>query len=146
MKLLASILVMLFLAVGARSQQNIGNRDRDIPLLNAGTKVLPIKLSKQWFEGDTIYVITFRKSRRNTTDHMGSQGFFKPELKEFGHALKATLAIDSTKEVIFSNGTMIVRNEGSRKRYMECTFSSGAGTFRAKDKDVQKLVSVIERQ
>jgi hypothetical protein len=143
--LAVSMLISLFLTVNASSQQSKGKHDVDITLLNAGTSRWPIKLTKRWFEGDTIYIITFRDARHNTTGKASSQGFFKFELKEFGRALNTTLTIDSTQEVMFRDGTMIVANGASGKRYIECTFSSRTGTFRANDGDVQKLISVINK-
>jgi hypothetical protein len=140
-----SLLISLLLTVSASGQQHIG-KHLDITLLNAGTSTWPIKLTKEWFEGDTIYVITFRDARHNNTGKTGSQGFYKFELKEFGRALNATLTIDSTQEVRFGNGTMNVGKGTFHMRYIECTFSSRTGTFLAMDRDVKKLLYVINKQ
>jgi len=140
-----SILISLLLTISASGQQYTG-KHVDITLLNAGTSTWPVKLTKGWFEGDTIYVITFRDARHNTTGKTGSQGFYKFELKEFGHALNTTLTIDSTQEVRFGNGTMNVGKGTFGIRYIECTFSYRTGTFRARDADVKKLIYVINKQ
>jgi hypothetical protein len=140
-----SLLISLLLTVSSSGQQNTG-KHFDIALLNAGTSTWPIKLTKGWFEGDTIYVISFRDARHNTTGKTGSQGFYKFELKEFGHALNTALTIDSTQEVRFWNGTMNVGKGTFGMRYIECTFSSRTGTFRAKDGDVKKLIYAINKQ
>jgi hypothetical protein len=140
-----SLLISLLLTLNSSGQQHMG-KHIDITLSNAGTSTWPIKLTKEWLEGDTIYVFTFRDVRCNTTGKTSSQGFYKFELKEFGHALDMALAIDSTQEVRFSNGTMNLGKATHGMKYIECTFSSRTGTFRARDGDVKKLIRVINKQ
>jgi hypothetical protein len=139
------LLISLSLTVSSSGQQNTG-KHVDITLLNAGTSTWPIRLTKGWFEGDTIYVITFRDARYSTTGKTSSQGFYKLELKGFSKALDTALTIDSTQEVKFENGTMKVGKGSFGMRYIECNFSSRTGTFRARDGDVKKLIDVINKQ
>src|SRR5581483_2452863 len=98
----SAILFSLFsilLVIRCKAQQNPGEHPK-ILLLNAGTSTWPVKLTKQWFEGDTLYALTFRdaksKSFRTT-----EQGFLKFEFKGFGKALQIALSADSGSEVKF---------------------------------------------
>ena len=139
------LLFSLLLTVNASGQEQKG-KQLDITLLNAGTPTWPLKLTRGSFEGDTIYFFTFRDTGYNITGKTGSQGFYKFELKEFGKALNTTLTIDSTQEVTFWLGTMNVSKGTLGMRYLKCKFSSGTGTFRAREVDVKKLVTVINKQ
>ena len=113
--------------------------------MRAGTAASPVMLTKRWFEGDTIYILTFRNSRLDSNGETKSHGFFKSELKRFGRALEIALKTDSTQEVRMKNVTIIFRNVASGKKYIECKFSSTDSLF-VREEDVQKLLNVIKRQ
>lgn len=140
------IVLSVLVSVSATGQQKTGNHDVEFTLLNVGTPSSPIKVSKRWFEEDTIYIITFLDAKRETKGKTVSQGFFKSGLKQFGHALNATLTIDSTQEVRYGKWNIIRKKRVSRQWYNECTFSSSTGILLVSDGDVQALVHVIKEQ
>ena len=121
-------------------------KDIEIPILTAGTAKWPIKLTKQWFEDDTIYNLTFRDAGPNSTDKISTQGFFIFELKAFGEALQTALSIDSGYEIHFKDGT--IEKTGSEPNYRQILirFASGTGSFITTKTNAIKLIHAIRKE
>jgi hypothetical protein len=137
-------LTSVLLVASAKGQQNPTEHPK-ILLLNGGTSTWPIKLTKEWFEGDTMFTLTFRNAKFksfNTTE----QGFFKFELKTFGKALEMALSIDSSSEVKFSEGVIAIVPAETGKKVVECHFATGTGIFRAKESDVKMIIYAIRKE
>lgn len=130
-------------AVTCIAQSHITKHSK-IVLLSIGYSAWPIKLSKQWFEGDTIYLLTFRNAefkRFRSTE----QGFFKFGLKTFGKALQTVLSVDSGSEVNFSDG--VIKTSGKAgKRNIDCHFATGTGLFRMNESQVKLLIDAIRKE
>lgn len=137
-------LVSVLLVICGKGQQNLTEHPK-ILLLNTGTSTWPIKLTKQWFEGDTAYTLTFRnaefKSFKTT-----EQAFFKFEFKRFGKALQMALTIDSSSEVKFTEGVITIIPGKTGKKQVECHFATGTGIFRANESDVKMIIYAIRRE
>jgi hypothetical protein len=121
-------------------------KDIEIPVLNAGTAKWPIKLTKQWFEEDTMYNLTFHDAGPNSTGKISRQGLFIFELKAFGEALQTALSIDSGCEIHFKDGT--IEKTGSESNYGQILirFASGTGSFITTEAIAIKLIHAIRKE
>jgi hypothetical protein len=137
--------LLLSLAISGVGQLN-KVKDIEIPVLNAGTAKWPIKLTKQWFEDDTIYNLTFRDAGRNSTGKISRQGFFIFELKAFGEALQTALSMDSGYEIHFKDGTIEKTRSDSNYRQILIRFSSGTGSFITTETNAIKLIHAIREE
>jgi hypothetical protein len=138
-----AILMALFSVYCQAQQKRIEHPE--ILLLDIGTSKWPIKLTKHWFEDDTVYTLTFRNAKSKsfqTTD----QGFFKPEFKKFAKALQMALSIDSCSEVEFSEGVIAIMPGKIGKREIECHFANGNWIFRANETIVKKIICAIRKE
>ncbi len=137
-------LVLIVLVISGKGQQNSASHP-EILLLHTGTSTWPVKLTKQWFEGDTAYTLRFRNAKFKS--FQGSeQGFFKPEFKVFGKALQTALSIDSSSEVRFSEGVITIIPGKTGKKQIECHFATGTGIFRANESAVKKIIYAIRKE
>ncbi len=134
----------VLLVVAAKGQQN-PTEHPEILLLNAGTSSWPVKLTKQWFEGDTAYTLRFRNAKFKSFQS-SEQGFFKPEFKVFGKALQTSLSIDSSSEVRFSEGVITIIPGKTGKKQIECHFATGTGIFRSDESDVKMIINAIRKE
>jgi hypothetical protein len=137
--------LLLSLAISGVGQLN-KVKDIEIPVLNAGTAKWPIKLTKQWFEDDTIYNLTFRDAGRNSTGKISRQGFFIFELKAFGEALQTALSMDSGYEIHFKVGTIEKTGSDTNYRQMLIRFASGTGSFISTETNAIKLIRAIRKE
>jgi len=137
--------VFLSFAIKGIGQQH-KVKEIDIPILNVGTAKWPIKLTKQWFEGDTIYNLTFRETKHNSTGKISTQGFFIFELKAFGEALQTALKIDSGSEIHFKNGTIEIMESESSFRRILVRFTTGTGSFVTTEINAAKLIYAIKKE
>jgi hypothetical protein len=135
----------LSLSISGFGQQNKVN-DTEIPILTVDTDKWPIKLTKQPFEGDTIYNLTFRDAGHTYTGKISTQGFFIFELKAFGDALQTALRIDSGYEVHFKDGT--IEKTGSKSNYghILIRFATGTGSFITTAANAVKLIYAIKKE
>lgn len=135
----------LSLSVSSIGQQH-KVKDIEIPILTVGTANWPIKLTKQSFEGDTIYNLTFRDAGLTSAGKLSRQGFFIFELRAFGGALQAALPIDSGYEVHFKDGT--IEKTGSQSKYERILvkFATGTGSFIISEANALKLIYAIKRE
>jgi hypothetical protein len=137
--------VFLSLAIKGIGQQH-KVKDIEIPILNAGTAKWPIKLTKQCFEGDTIYNLTFRDAKHNSTGKISTQGFFIFELNAFGEALQTALKIDSGYEIHFKDGTIEKMESESNFRRIIVRFATGTGSFITTETNARKLIYAIKKE
>ena len=121
-------------------------KDIEIPILTEGTAKWPIKLTKQLFEDDTIYNLTFRDAGPNSTGKISTQGFFIFELKAFGDALQTALSIDSEYEIHFKDGTIEKTGSESKHRQIFIRFASGTGSFITTEIAAMKLIHAIRKE
>lgn len=134
-------LVSVLLVICGKGQQKPTEHPK-ILLLNTGS-TWPIKLTKQWFEGDTVYTLTFRNAKFKSFK-ITEQGFFKFEFKSFGKALQMAMSIDSSSEVKFSEGVISTIPGETGKKQVECHFATG--TFRANESDVRMIIYAIRKE
>ncbi len=137
--------LLLLLAISGVGQLN-KVKDIEIPVLKAGTAKWPIKLTKQWFEDDTMYNLTFRDAGPNSTGKISRQGFFIFELKAFGEALRTALSIDSGYEIHFKDGTIEKTRSDSNYRQILIRFSLGTGSFITTETNAIKLIHAIRKE
>ncbi len=137
-------LVSVLLVISSEGQQNLTENPK-ILLLNTGTSTWPIKITKQWFEGDTAYTLTFRNAKFKSFK-VTEQGFFKFEFKRFGKALQTALSIDSASEVKFSEGVITIIPGKTSKKQIECLFTAGTGIFRANESYVKMIIYAIRKE
>jgi hypothetical protein len=121
-------------------------KDIEIPILNAGTAKWPIKLTKQWFEDDTIYNLTFRDAGHDSAGKISTKGFFIFELRAFGEALQTALSIDSGSEVHFKDGTIEKTGRESNYRHILVRFTTGTGSFVTTETNAIKLIYAIKKE
>jgi hypothetical protein len=142
--------VLLFWVFAALSSKGIGQdhqgKDIEIPLLNAGTVNWPIKLTKQAFEGDTIYNLTFRDALHNPAGQESKQGLYIFELKAFGKALETALSMGPGYEIRFSEGVIQIRRSGSGSRRIRIKFAAGTGSFVTTPTNATNLIYTIEKE
>ena len=137
--------LLLSLAITGIGQQH-KVKDIEIPILNLGTAKWPIKLTKQCFEGDTIYNLTFRDAKHNSAGKMSTQGFFIFELKAFEEALHTALSIDSGYEIQFKDGTIEIIESNPNYRRILVRFTTGTGSFITSEGNALKLIDAIKRE
>jgi hypothetical protein len=143
MKLAISFsMLLVFLVTYGKDQQNPTEHPK-VLLLNAGNSAWPVKLTKQWFEGDTIYMLTFRNARFKSFK-IANQGFFKFEFKEFGNALQTALFIDTSSSVKFSEGIIKIIPGKTRNNKVRCHFPTGI--FLANESDIKMIISAIRKE
>lgn len=121
-------------------------KDIEVPILNAGTVKWPIKLTKQRFEGDTIYNLTFRDAGPRSAGKISTQGFFIFELKTFGEALQTALSTDSGYEIHFKDGTIEKTGGESNYRHILVRFATGTGSIITTEADAIKLINAIKKE
>lgn len=135
-------LSFLFTFEGIGQQTKVN--DIEVPILKVGTVKWPCKLTKQRFEGDTIYNLTFRDAKNNYAGKISTQGFFIFELKAFGEALQTALSVDSGYDVHFKDGTIKTMGSESNHRRILIRFTTGAGNFITTERNAIKLISAIK--
>lgn len=135
----------LALAISSIGQQH-KVKDIEIPILAAGTAKWPIKLMKQYFEGDTIYNLTFRDAGHNSAGKISTQEFFIFELKAFGEALQTALSIDSGSEIHFKDGTIEKTGDKPNYRHILVRFTTGTGSFMTTEANAAKLIYAIKNE
>lgn len=133
------------LPISGIGQQYKAN-DTEIPILTVGAAKWLIKLTKQTFEGDTVYNVIFRNAGHNSTGKISTQGFFIFELKAFGDALQSALSTDSGYEVHFKDGTIKKMGSGSIYGHILVRFSTGMGSFIINQANAMKLISAIKKE
>jgi hypothetical protein len=121
-------------------------KDIEIPILNLGTAKWPLKLTKQSFEGDTIYNLTFRDAKHNSAGKISTQGFFLFELKAFEEALQTALSIDSGHEIHFKEGAIEIMESKSNYRCILVRFRTGTGSFITTEGNAIELIYTINRE
>jgi hypothetical protein len=139
------LLALLSLAISGIAQQR-NDRDTEIPILNVGTGKWQIKLTKQWFEGDTLYYLTLRPVKSNSAGKISTKGFFIFELRAFGEALRTALTLDSGYEIHFIDGTMEIQESASNSRNILVRFATGARSFIISDTNAVKLIHAIKKE
>lgn len=140
--LLCLSLSFTFKGIGQQTKVN----DIEVPILNVGTVKWPCKLTKQRFEGDTIYNLTFRDAKNNYASKLSTQGFFIFELKAFGEALQTALSVDSGYDVHFKDGTIETMGSESNHRRILVRFTTGTGSFITTERNAIKLIYAIKRE
>ncbi|HLY71411.1 MAG TPA: hypothetical protein VKR53_16870 [Puia sp.] len=137
-------LLSVLLVTSGKGQQDPTEHPK-ILLLNAGNPTWPVKLTKQWFEGDPQYMLTFRNAKFKSFKITG-QGFFKFEFKEFGKALQMALSTEASSTVKFSEGVIKILSGKPGKKKVECRFATGTGIFRANESDVKMIICTIKKE
>jgi hypothetical protein len=136
---------LLSWAVSGIAQQR-NDRDTEIPILNEGTGKWPIKLTKQWFEGDTLYYLTLRPVKSSSAGKISTKGFFIFELRALGEALRTALTLDSGYEIHFIDGAMEIQESASNSRNILVRFSTAARSFIISDTNALKLINAIKKE
>ena len=136
--------VFLFLTIRGIGQENKA-RDIEIPVLTVGTAKQPIKLTKQQFERDTVYNLTFPGAHNGSGGETSTQGFFKAELKVFGKALQTALSTAPGNDIHYKDGTIEILGSKFKPKQFLVRFSTGTGSFITTETDVKKMTDAIKK-